>query len=151
MPDLPRLQRLASAALRHIRDAEFLASGTPPISLDQASHLLGFGPECARKACLHEAWADTAIGHAIGARGEEVVDFVAALDARAARYRVGAWRARFPELVGWSESCRYDATGTADTQPEIVVRRLGAARHAVDDVILSLWADGLLNERALRA
>jgi hypothetical protein len=44
---------LLSAALRHVRDAEHLAtpnhSGYSP---DQAHHLAGFGPECAQKATL---------------------------------------------------------------------------------------------------
>ena len=50
-----------SAALRHTRDAEHLLASGPHRSLDQAFHLAGFGPECARKACLSESWADKTI------------------------------------------------------------------------------------------
>ena len=39
---------LVSAALRHARDAEWLAHRSP----DQAYHLAGYAPECARKATV---------------------------------------------------------------------------------------------------
>ena len=58
---------LLSAALRHVRDAEHLAtpnhSGHSP---DQAYHLAGFGPECARKATLYHRLFDKPLGHTLG-------------------------------------------------------------------------------------
>jgi hypothetical protein len=60
---------MASAALRHVRDAKILAAGAAP-SPDQAWHLIGFGSECSLKAGLSAEWQGKAIGHAgVSTRG----------------------------------------------------------------------------------
>ena len=62
---------LLSAAIRHVRDAELLASTAGPNrSLDQAFHLAGFAPECARKATLPRSTFDKSIGHGTTAASE---------------------------------------------------------------------------------
>ena len=78
---------LLSAALRHTRDARALLASSP----DQAWHLAGFGPECARKAALSERWADHAMSHQLGAPAEGVLEMAIAMDAHAVRYRLEGW------------------------------------------------------------
>lgn len=133
---------LSSAALRHVRDAVHLAAASTfqHRSLDQAYHLAGFGPECARKACLPFAWLDKVIGHRLSDLSEKAVDLACSLDPAAGRYQLSAWRARFPALAEWKEDARYERTGTfPEKRVDDVVRE---AREAVDAIIVQLWADG---------
>ncbi|MBI4602123.1 MAG: hypothetical protein HY721_09200 [Planctomycetes bacterium] len=138
---------LVSAALRHVRDAETLADpSNPRASLDQAYHLGGYGPECARKATLSIRWLDKAIGHLFGS-SEDPLALATALDLFALRYQPLAWAARFPPLAEWSEQVRYRRTGSF---PRATVQTfLESARKAVDEVVLGLWADGRLGEGGL--
>src|SRR5215212_4601191 len=92
---------LLSAAIRHLRDAEFLASvAAPDRSLDQAFHLAGFAPECARKAALPRSTFDKAIGHGTTDASELSLEWALAHDPRARRYRIDLvkWAARYPAL-----------------------------------------------------
>lgn len=128
-----------SAALRHVRDAEYLAEpGAPYRSPDQAYHLAGFGPECARKATLHGRLFDQALGHALGP-DTVALEFVLAIDPAAHRYEPRSWAARFPALTRWSPDCRYERTGTRD--PADMIREAG---ELVDRITTALWADGRL-------
>ena len=138
-----------SAALRHVRDAEHLASSGPHQSLDQAFHLAGFGPECARKACLSERWADKAVGHGFGAETEHVLGVVLSLDVQAHRYHPESWNDRYPALDSWTEVSRYWPSGRADEAATTAL--VAAARSAVDEVVLALWSDGVLLGDALDA
>jgi hypothetical protein len=107
---------LLSAALRHARDAESLLAPQNPggQSIDQAFHLAGYGPECARKATLGLRDFDKTIGHRFDGRAEGVLDALVALDPWALRYGASGWGARFPALAEWKETARYHRTGTAD-------------------------------------
>jgi hypothetical protein len=139
---------LLSAAIRHIRDAEFLASTPlPNQSLDQAFHLAGFGPECARKATWPRATFDKAIGHDTTDAAEASLAWALAHDPRARRYQVDlvAWHARYPALASWTTDTRYDQTGT-HSQPQVNVL-LTEARAAVTAILTALWIDGVLDKR----
>ena len=83
---------LVSAALRHARDAEWLASkANPNRSPDQAYHLAGYGPECARKATVRAPWLYRTIGHRFDPASETVLDVAVALDPLALRYEPRSW------------------------------------------------------------
>lgn len=144
MSMLPRTIDRLSAALRHIRDAERLAQQEhPDRSLDQAWHLAGYAPECAFKALLPAGAYDRLIGHRY--LNPEVLHFVMALEPAASRLGPDRWDQRFPALRGWNESCRYARTGTAAEQE--VRRLLEQVRALVDEVVITLWADGRLDPR----
>lgn len=130
-----------SAALRHVRDAEsLLATGNPERSVDQALHLAGYGPECARKATLSVRTFDKSIGHRFDQPAEDVLEVLVALDPWALRYEPSGWGQRFPALTSWTEAVRYQRTGSADeAQVSALVKQ---AREAVDGVLVALWADG---------
>jgi hypothetical protein len=138
---------LVSAALRHARDAEHLADTTSPYqSLDQAFHLAGFGPECARKATLSSRWSDKPLGHELGKKGDRVLDFVLGLDPAARRYNPLDWASRYPALHKWDPECRYETTGHRSAKADATVAE---ARRAVDEIVSALWADGRLPDGAL--
>ena len=132
---------LLSAALRHARDAERLLDDPACRSVDQAWHLAGFGPECARKAFLAERWADHPLGHQLGDTATDVLDFAVALDPTA--WRLGMPRTGLDaELTSWDPTVRYDRTGAAD---ELATRlAVRSARTSVDSAVASLWSAGLL-------
>ena len=135
---------LISAALRHVRDAESLSRpGSEITSPDQAYHLAGFGPECARKATLSVRWSDKPLGHALGqGPTDPVLEIALALDPYARLYNPLNWRSRYPALSAWDPQCRYDRTGTRDQREvEAVVRE---ARLVVIEIVGALWADGRL-------
>lgn len=128
---------LVSAALRHVRDAEALLGKEPTSSPDQAFHLAGYGPECARKAALSSRALDIALGHEFGA---DVLETALALDVHALRYDLAHWNTRHPALRAWSTGARYKRTGTyTDAQATELVK---AARAAVDRIVVALWSDG---------
>lgn len=131
---------LVSAALRHIRDAERLASPGDQTSPDQAYHLAGFGPECARKATFLARWLDQALGHDFGDPGEGVLDLATAFDPVALRYRPLDFKSRYPALATWVVGSRYEKTGTRTTLE--AARICEQARSAVDSVVIGLWLDG---------
>ncbi len=137
---------LVSAALRHARDAEHLADpGNRRRSPDQAYHLAGFGPECARKATLASRRFDKAIGHRLDGAIDSVIDVAVALDPWALRYEPLDWHARYPNLAQWDPASRYERTGSRnERQVEAVV---ADARQAVDTMFTALWADGRLPDR----
>ncbi|HMV65291.1 MAG TPA: hypothetical protein PKA64_00475 [Myxococcota bacterium] len=135
----PGQRALLSAALRHARDAEALL----PTSPDQAWHLAGFAPECARKACLTERWADRILGHAMDRQAEDLVRLAVALDARARRQGLDARLAAAPALQRWSPNDRYRTTGTTTAAD---ARDLcDEARQILLEVTSGLWADGVLD------
>ena len=139
---------LLSAAIRHIRDAEFLASASPPArSLAQAFHLAGFAPECARKATLPRKAFDKAIGHGTTDASELSLEWALAHDPRARRYSVdlARWSARYPGLRSWNEGVRYERTGTR--QPAEVTALLTEVRGIVAAILAALWIDGVLDAR----
>jgi len=134
---------LVSAALRHARDAEWLASkANPNPSPDQAYHLAGYGPECARKATVRAPWLHRTIGHRFDQASDAVLDVAVALDPLALRYEPKSWATRFPALAAWREDVRYDRTGSK--RAEQVEALLADCREAVDRVVVGLWADGLM-------
>jgi hypothetical protein len=136
-----------SAALRHVRDAETLYADGPRRSIDQAFHLAGFAPECARKACLFERFADKAIGHGFDENTEAIIETALCVDPRAHRYRPLGWSMRFPVFADWTPVSRYWPTNQAD---ESRTRQLiQDARTVVGEVVLAMWADGALPARAL--
>jgi hypothetical protein len=142
---------LLSAAIRHVRDAELLASvAAPDRSLDQAYHLAGFGPECARKATLSRSTFDKAIGHGTTDASELSLEWALAHDPRAHRYRIdlAAWAARYPGLATWNEAVRYERTGKR--QSAEVTALLVEARTIVGGIVAALWADGALDARFMR-
>ncbi|MBM4060397.1 MAG: hypothetical protein FJ265_04755 [Planctomycetes bacterium] len=135
-------QGLLSAALRHIRDAEHLAAQGAHESLDQAFHLAGYGPECARKAVLSDRTFDRAIGHGVQRAAELALRFALAADPAARRYDLEDWSSAYPELANWSEQSRYERTGTRAVT--VVNPLLAEARSITDRITYSLWADGRL-------
>jgi hypothetical protein len=139
-----RALALLSAALRHVRDAEHLADAGPHQSLDQAYHLAGFGPECARKSVLTKRTFDQAIGHGVQTASESALAFALAMDPAARRYAIEGWGARYPALGAWNERARYEKTGHRDAVSVANVVR--EAREVVDGIVLSLWADGRIPE-----
>ncbi|AUX27666.1 uncharacterized protein SOCEGT47_082640 [Sorangium cellulosum] len=145
-----RQSALLSAALRHIRDAEhLLAPEQPHTSPDQAYHLAGFGPECARKATLTNRWSDKPLGHTMGRPADPLLEFALALDPTAARYNPLDWGTRYPALSTWDPQCRYEATGTRTWQE--VELLLGEASRAVQEIVAALWADGRLPDGSFEA
>lgn len=137
-----RSHDLLSAALRHVRDAEHLALDGADQSLDQAYHLAGYAPECARKATLSTSTYNKAIGHGVGETSEIALQIALALDLGAHRYDLERWGARFPTLARWTEVARYDRTGKrAAGDVSAVVRE---AREIVDRIVSALWMDGAL-------
>ena len=105
---LDREPDFASAALRHIRDAEHLAEPGVHSSRDQAWHLAGFAHECARKAFIYEGWIPKMLGHEFDRAGERVVQIAIALDPRAGRFPVAAWARRYPAIAHWRPEHRYE-------------------------------------------
>jgi hypothetical protein len=137
-----KAQGLLSAALRHVRDAEHLLEGSPFQSIDQAYHLAGFGPECARKATIPARTYDQAIGHGVGRTSERALDYALATNVSAHRYDLKEWRVRYPRLAAWSENARYDGTGKR--QNADVAALVSETREVVDRITYALWADGLI-------
>jgi hypothetical protein len=132
---------MLSAALRHVRTAEHLASVPPPDrSPDQAFHLAGFAPECARKATLPRPTYDQAIGHGVAAASEAALRVALAMDPVGRRYDIEGWRARYPALARWNERVRYEPTGRRTEQE--VADLLREVREIVDRLTFALWADG---------
>lgn len=133
-----RVNRLCSAALRHLVDAERLAGDSTHPSLDQAWHLAGFGPECALKATLASGRFDRALGHDV--HDPDIMGWVLAVDPFP-----GAPRTGVPSLPGtrnWNPDSRYERTGTAtDEEVEAILEH---ARVATLGPISALWAMGVL-------
>lgn len=134
-----------SAALRHVRDAEHLLDCPDHTSPDQAYHLAGLGPECARKATIVDSWLDKVIGHGTTPWADEMVDFALAIDPVGRRYDIGDIHTRFPELAKWSIDARYDRTNTHTVREARSICR--EAREIIDSIVIALWADGRLDAR----
>jgi hypothetical protein len=141
---------LISAALRHIRDAEHLLAPGPDQSVEQALHLAGFAPECARKGCIDDGVADKALGHGFAGGPDAVADFLLGVDPSAGRYAIDLHAGKLPERARhWTVECRYLATRAPAelAQPAGAVVR--EARAFVDACVLDLWSDGALPAGAL--
>lgn len=142
---------LISAALRHVRDAEHLLTPGPHRSVEQALHLAGFGPECARKGCVDEGIADKALGHDIAGADDSVVDLLLALDPSASRYGLDGHARELPlRAEHWTADCRYMATGEPSLLEGTVAAVVQEARAFVDGRVADLWCDGILPEGSLR-
>jgi hypothetical protein len=142
---------LISAALRHVRDAEHLLAPGPHRSVEQALHLAGFGPECARKACLDEEVADKALGHDIDGAGDPAVDLLLALDPSASRYGIDGHASELPHRARhWNLECRYMATGEPASIEQMVADVVREARAFVDRCVADLWCDGAVPPGSLR-
>lgn len=145
------IEDFASAALRHIRDAEHLIEPGAHASRDQAWHLAGFAHECARKALLQKGWIPRMLGHDFDDAVELIVEIAIALDPRAGRLPVDGWAARYPAVKHWKPDHRYDRTGAADHAPERNLEELVAqGRAAVDTCLVALFLDGSLKIESLR-
>jgi hypothetical protein len=134
----------ASAALRHVRDAEHLAAAGEHTSRDQAWHLIGFGPECARKAMFVEGWVAKALGHELTDFGDELAAWVAALEPLPHRYRAHSAARELAALKSWRADVRYEATGTIDAARRNLTVALVEAATFVHDRVAELWSDGLV-------
>jgi hypothetical protein len=135
----------ASAALRHVRDAEHLARPGPSASPDQAWHLAGFAHECARKSFLSESWIPKLLGHDFHAAGERVVEIAIALDPRASRFPIADWTPRYPSISAWLPDQRYERTGAiARNRDRRLDELVAQAREAVDTCLVALFLDGAL-------
>ncbi len=139
----PRQLAFLSAALRHVADAEHLLAQGAHQSQDQAWHLAGFGPECAKKACVDDGMLDRVLGHDLGMDAEPMLEWGLALDPRASRYGLVGWPKRRPILESWTPNHRYDATG-AHTGTR-VAELVALAREVVGRIQADLWADGRLS------
>lgn len=137
---MPNREDLCSAALRHLSDAEGLLSTSP----DQTWHLGGYGPECARKACLDDRWWDTVLGHDFGTTGDTALDVALSLDPAAARYELTGWSGRYPNLARWDVAHRYQRTGT--TPVTAASELIDEAWSIVAPLVAELWADGVIQE-----
>lgn len=147
---MPRAS-LISAALRHVRDAEHLLAPGLHRSVEQALHLAGFGPECARKGCVDEGIADKALGHDIAGADDSVVNLLLALDPSASRYGFDGHARQLPlRAKHWTADCRYMATGEPRLREEIVSAVVEEARAFVDSRVADLWCDGALPAGSLR-
>ena len=140
----------ASAALRHMRDAEHLLERAAYGSRDQAWHLAGFAHECARKACLRDAWVARLLGHDFAGASDAVLRFAIDLDPQAGRLPVDAWAARCPAVVDWRPGHRYERTGTCDRLGRDVDSLVAQGRHVVDACLLALFLNGTLEREPLQ-
>ena len=141
----------ASAALRHVRDAENLIVPGPIVSRDQAWHLAGFAHECARKACIDTGWVPKLLGHGFSNADEQGVDIAIALDPRAGRFPIRNWTARYPAISVWRADHRYERTGASDKQEGRHIEDLVTqGRDAVGVCILALFLDGSLAMESVR-
>ncbi len=122
-------------------------------SIDQAFHLVGFGPECIRKACLDERAVDKALGHTLSEAGDPVVDFLVACDPEAVRYGVELELGDLPLLraAAWRPDVRYARTGTAVASlgERGVAEIVAEAMAFVDERLIALWADGALDGQVI--
>jgi hypothetical protein len=140
----------ASAALRHVRDAEFLLR-PEAASRDQAWHLAGFAHECARKAYVGGSWVPKLLGHDFSSAGEVVLDVAVALDPRSGRFPLRSWSNDHDAVSAWIPDHRYERTGSCDKDPTRDVENLvKQARAATDRCILLLFLDGSLETESLR-
>jgi hypothetical protein len=154
-PLSPEQIAFLSAALRHTRDARHLCEPGDHRSIEQAWHLAGFGPECARKALLPDAWMHKLLGHEIGSDAEACLRWLLTLDPLSSRYPAH-------EVVSgaeyWSPESRYCATGglhakkadgSTPTLSEQDISSFTAASEAfVEALVCSLWLDGRIAEIA---
>jgi len=127
-----------------------LAPG-PHRSVEQALHLAGFGPECARKGCVDDAITDHAAGHNINDATDAVVEVLLALDPAASRYGIDEHAARLPyRATDWRPDCRYMATHAPELYAKRVESVVREARRFVDDCVIDIWSDGVMSADALR-
>lgn len=134
-----------------MRDAERLV--TAARSPDQALHLVGFGPECARKALLDPRQSlsqrerqgiNQSIGHRFDGAEEGMISWARALTPESRDLPAVDWSQRYPRLREWNPERRYEATGTAARKDPARLQALFAeARAAVDDVTAVLWLRGV--------
>lgn len=135
-------QSFASAALRHLTDAAHLLSNALHLSADQTYHLAGFGPECARKACVgSRAWGKV-LGHDLGDASDQALEWMIALDPMLSRDRLTGWTIEEPALGEWAPEVRYLPTGTFDDQRSRQL--LQACERLTSRTLAGLWADGRL-------
>lgn len=135
----------ASAALRHVSDAEELLRNERKTSIDQAWHLGGFAHECARKACISDSWVPKLLGHDFSSASDEAIETAIALDPRAGWLPVRNWSARYPAVALWRPDHRYERTGSTRAAADRKAHDLVAqARTAVDACVVALFINGSL-------
>ncbi len=125
-------EALRSAAARHLADASAMVAVG---NWDQAQHLVGFAPECARKAALESRWHKL-LGHILV--GGAVLNTIEALEPTALCVQIPE-RAR-NALGGWEPECRYQATGTATENQ--VRERVDAADLSTRNALAVAWVVG---------
>ena len=133
---------MASAALRHVRDARRLTEGAAP-SFDQAWHLAGFGPECARKAALVDKAAHKRLGHDL--HQPELLAWALSIDTRAAR----SVRRHAP-TTDWQPDHRYERIWKLPVSPACCstrtlerIRGLGHGRNLLSTAATGSGLDEL--------
>jgi hypothetical protein len=141
----------ASAAVRHLRDAEHLLDNPLHSCRDQAWHLAGFAHECARKACIAAGWVPKLLGHDFGDSSEEVVAIAIALDPRSGRFPVREWATRYPAVQAWRAEHRYERTGTADGVGRPIEDLVAQGRKAVEGCLVALFLDGSLDMKSMES
>ncbi|MEZ4475524.1 MAG: hypothetical protein R3F60_32965 [bacterium] len=127
---------MASAALRHVRDARGLLGGSDA-SLDQAWHLAGFGPECARKAAINTPALDKVLGHE--AHDAELLGWLLSLDVSAHLIVRGA-----APTGGWEPAHRYEPTGARGLAD--VEQLVEACEADTLAIVGGLWTAGRVSD-----
>lgn len=102
---------------------------------DQAEHLIGFAPECARKAALENHWHKL-LGHVLVVG--TVLDAVEALEPMASCVRIP--EQALEALRGWKPECRYQATGSVTESS--ARHRVAAAELATINALAAAWVVG---------
>jgi hypothetical protein len=125
-------EALRSAAARHLGDASAMVAAG---NWDQAEHLIGFAPECARKAALENHWHKL-LGHVLVVG--TVLDIVESLEPMGTCVRIP--EQALEELRSWKPECRYQVTGTATES--LARRRVAAANLATTNALAAAWVVG---------
>lgn len=151
-PLSPEQTAFLSAALRHTRDARHLCAPGDHRSIEQAWHLAGFGPECARKALLpDDAPYYKELGHEVGPDAEACLRWLLTLDPSIGRYEPLGWSAQGAPLARWTPESRYSATGELKDRSGrildvMVVQLVEQADELVDGLVERLWLDGRIKD-----
>jgi hypothetical protein len=123
---------LRSAAARHLADADgHFQNG----NLEQAAHLAGFAPECARKAMLDHRWHKR-LGHRMDG---PVLELLASLEPRSV-CETPLDRDGERELRAWTPEVRYAGSGTL--RREAVAELVATAKRVAVHYLAQGWALG---------
>lgn len=126
---------MIDAALRHLRGARAaLASG----DYEQAAHLVGFAPECARKAAIAEPDLWKKLGHDFSAH--PFLNALSALRPEGLRLRVDRLDSEFPVLRAWDPQIRYLKDGQISKYEAEDLER--AAAEATARLVFAMTLEG---------